>query len=221
MRARDRGSARRVGGPDRVIVLAGEDQNDCEIMAALIRAHRPDLSATAKLVRINDPVRLRRKSGADLSAAVKVLVGKARAKALQQKAQLVGFVVHEDLDGFTDSDYGKVRRVVAEELGRQCGGFGAALALAAWESEGWLLLFPDAFPRVRPRWKVPAQLRGRDSGRIKEPKEELKRRLGAPLFRESDGPLVAREALAHGLIAVPEGRNDSYSDFIRDLDGWS
>lgn len=204
-----------------MIVLAGEDQNDCEIMAALIRAHRPDLSATAKLVRINDPVRLRRKSGPDLSAAVKTLVGKARAKAVQQKAQLVGFVVHEDLDGFTDADYGKVRTAVTEELGRECGGFHTALALAAWESEGWLLLFPDAFPRVRPRWKVPAQLRGKDSGRVKEPKEELKRRLGAPPFRESDGPLVAREALAHGLIAAPEGRNDSYSDFVRDFDVWA
>ncbi|WP_306324413.1 hypothetical protein [Streptomyces venezuelae] len=203
-----------------MIVLAGEDQNDCEIMAALIRAHRPDLGASVKLVRINDPVRLRRKSGPDLSAAVKVLVGKARAKAVQQKAQLVGFVVHEDMDGFTDSDYAKVRTAVAEELGRQCGGLHTALALAAWESEGWLLLFPDAFPCVRPRWRVPAQLRGRDSGRIKEPKEELKRRLGAPLFRESDGPLVAREALAHGLIDAPEGRNDSYSDFVRDLVGW-
>ncbi|MEU7027716.1 hypothetical protein AB0A60_13620 [Streptomyces sp. NPDC046275] len=212
---------RHSGSQDGVIVLAGEDQNDCEIMAALIRAHRPDLAATAKLVRINDPVRLRKKSGPDLSAAVKALAGKARAKAVQQRAQLMGFVVHEDLDGFTDSDYRKVRTAVAEELGRQCGGFPTALAIAAWESEGWLLLFPDAFPRVRPRWKVPAQLRGRDSGRIKEPKEQLKRRLGAPLFRESDGPLVAREALAHGLIGVPDGRNDSYSDFVRDLDGWT
>ncbi|MYR56300.1 hypothetical protein GTY54_08585 [Streptomyces sp. SID625] len=190
-------------------------------MAALIRAHRPDLGATAKLVRINDPVRLRRKSGPDLAAAVKVLVGKARAKAVQRKAQLVGFVVHEDLDGFTDSDYGRVRAAVADELARQCAGLHTALALAAWESEGWLLLFPDAFPQVRPKWKVPAQLRGKDSGRIKEPKEELKRRLGSPTFRESDGPLVAREALTHGLIAAPEGRNDSYSDFVRDLADWA
>ncbi|MFF8444696.1 hypothetical protein ACF07U_27960 [Streptomyces californicus] len=41
-----------------------------------------------------------------------------------------------------------------------------------------------------------------------------------PLFRQSDGPLVAREALAHSLIAAPEGRNDSYNDFVRDLDSW-
>ncbi|URN14980.1 MULTISPECIES: hypothetical protein [Streptomyces] len=205
-----------------MIVLAGEDRNDCEIMAALIRAHRPDLGAIAKLVRINDPVRLRKKSGPDLASAVKALVGKARAKALQQRAQLLGLVVHEDLDGFTDTIYTKVRTAVSDELDRQCEGVHhTALALAAWESEGWLLLFPDAFPHVRPRWKVPSQLRGRDSGRLREPKEELKRRLGPPLFRESDGPLVARKALEHGLVPALEGRNDSYTAFVEDLKSWT
>lgn len=205
-----------------MIVLAGEDQNDCEIMAALIRAHRPDLDAAAKLVRINDPVRLRKKSGPDLTAAVGALVGKARAKARQQKAHLLGFVVHEDFDGFTDPDYSRIRTAVTDELGHQCDGFHhTALALAAWESEGWLLLFPDAFPHVRPRWRVPSRLRGKDTGRVKEPKEELKGRLGSPVFRESDGPLVARKALEHGLISAPEGRNDSYTDFVEDLKGWT
>ncbi|MFG3198508.1 hypothetical protein ACGFYT_20525 [Streptomyces sp. NPDC048208] len=221
MSARGRDDGRRTAPQSGVIVLAGEDQNDCEIMAALIRAHRPDLCTTSKLVRINDPVRLRRKSGDDLATAVKVLTGKARAKARQQKARLTGFVVHEDLDAFTGSDYGRVRKVITDELGRQEDGFRTALALAAWESEGWLLLFPEAFPRVRPRWRVPVQLRGRDSGRIKKPKQELKNRLGTPLFRESDGPLVARKALEHGLIPAPEGTNGSYADFVGDLKKWS
>ncbi|WOI62444.1 hypothetical protein [Streptomyces fradiae] len=167
-------------------------------------------------------MRLRRKSGPDLASAVKALVGKARAKALQQRSQLLGLVVHEDLDGFTDSGYTTVRAAVAGELDRQCEGtHHTALALAAWESEGWLLLFPEAFPHVRPRWKVPAQLRGRDHGRLKEPKEELKRRLGSPLFRESDGPLVARKALEHGLVPAHDGRNDSYTAFVEDLKGWT
>ncbi|WP_351232259.1 hypothetical protein [Streptomyces sp. NPDC002133] len=204
-----------------MIVLAGEDQNDCEILAALIRAHRPDVDTTAKLVRINDPVRLRKKSGPDLASAVKVLLGKARAKALQQKAQLYGFAVHEDLDGFTDSQYDKIRRALTDELDRQCGAFHTALALAAWESEGWLLLFPEAFPHVRPKWKVPAQLRGKDTGRINEPKEKLKHGLGTPTFRESDGPLVARKALENGLIPSPQGTNRSYADFVGDLEAWA
>lgn len=204
-----------------VIVLAGEDQNDCEILAALIRAHRPDLGTAAKLVRINDPVRLRRKSGPDLAAAVKVLVGKARAKALQQRAPLMGFVVHEDLDGYTDARYDRIRRTLADEFARQCTELRTALALAAWESEGWLLLFPDAFPHVRPRWKVPDRLIDKDTGRVKDAKEELKRGLGLPVFRESDGPEVAREALQHQLIPSPRGTNRSYEDFVGDLTEWN
>ncbi|MDN5385602.1 hypothetical protein QEP66_26640 [Streptomyces sp. LB8] len=204
-----------------VIVLAGEDRNDCEILASLIRAHRPDLGAAAKLVRINDPVRLRRKSGPDLAAAVKTLAGKARAKALQQRTTLLGFVVHEDLDGYTDAQYDRIRKALTDEFARQCQGFWTAVALAAWETEGWLLLFPDAFPRFRPSWKVPDRLLDRDTGRIKDAKEELKRGLGLPVFRESDGPKVALEALKHRLIPSPRGSNRSYADFVRELSGWT
>lgn len=204
-----------------VIVLAGEDQNDCQILAELIRAHRPDLSESTKLVRINDPVRLRRKSGPELAAAVKTLTGKARAKALRERAELLGFVVHEDLDGYTDADYDRIRKALADELTRQCQEFRTALALAAWESESWLLLFPDAFPHVRPRWKVPVRLLDKDTGRIKGAKEELKRGLGSPVFRESDGPAVARKALEHRLIPSPRGSNRSYADFVGDLTAWT
>lgn len=207
--------------PRGVVVLAGEDQNDCQILAELIRAHRPELSETAKLVRINDPVRLRRKSGAELAAAVRTLAGKARARALRECAELVGFVVHEDLDGFTDAGYDRVRKALADELTRQCPEFRTALALAAWESESWLLLFPDAFPHVRPRWKVPARLMDKDTGRIKDAKEQLKRGLGLPMFRESDGPAVAREAQVRRLIPSPRGSNRSYDDFVGDLARWT
>ncbi|WP_225844687.1 hypothetical protein [Streptomyces sp. HPF1205] len=203
-----------------VIVLAGEDQNDCQILAELIRAHRPDLSETAKLVRINDPVRLRGKSGAELAAAVKTLAGKARAKALRERADLLGFVVHEDLDGYADSGYDRIRKALTDELARQCPQFRTALALAAWESESWLLLFPDAFRHVRPRWKVPSKLLDKDTGRIRDAKEELRRGLGLPVFRESDGPAVAREALTRRLIPSPRGSNRSYDDFVGDLTGW-
>jgi hypothetical protein len=202
-------------------VLAGEDRNDCQILAELIRAHRPDLSESARLVRINDPVRLRRKSGTELAAAVRTLAGKARARALRDRADLLGFVVHEDLDGYADAGYDRIRKTLADELARQCPQFRTALALAAWESESWLLLFPDAFPHVRPRWKVPAKLLGKDTGRIRDAKEELKRGLGLPVFRESDGPAVAHEALTHRLIPSPRGSNRSYDDFVSDLTSWT
>jgi len=202
-----------------VIVLAGEDENDCKILAELIRAHHPGLG-NSKIVRINDPVRLKKKTGGDLESSVRTLVGKAKGKALQQKGSLVAFAVHEDLDGYTDERYRAVRKNIGDELHRQCP-TDSAYALAAWESEGWLLLFPEAFPHVRPKWKIPAQLRGKDTGLIDDPKGKLKRELKSPVFRESDGPLIAEAAAKHGLLTAPVGHNRSHADLLADLGGWT
>ncbi|WP_432197755.1 hypothetical protein [Streptomyces sp. bgisy027] len=201
-------------------MLAGEDTNDCQIVAELIKQHHPDLG-NARLVEIGDKTRLKTATGPDLTARVRTIIGKAKARALRAKGPLVGLVVHEDLDGYTDGQYTRVRANVAGALSREspCN---SALALAAWESEAWLLLFPDAFPAVRPNWKVPAQLQGRDTGTIKSPKEDLKRRLGSPAFRECDGPKVAEQARSLGLLASgTTGTNRSYKDFVHELGQWS
>ncbi|WP_329184624.1 hypothetical protein [Actinacidiphila glaucinigra] len=42
-----------------------------------------------------------------------------------------------------------------------------------------------------------------------------------PVFRESDGPAVARQALKHRLVPFPRGSNRSYGDFVDDLTGWT
>ncbi|MFC5214738.1 hypothetical protein [Streptomyces coerulescens] len=202
-----------------MIVLAGEDENDCKILAELVRAHHPGLG-NSRIVRINDPVRLKKKTGGDLASSVRALVGKAKGKALQQKGPLAAFAVHEDLDGYTDQRYRAVRKTIAAELNRQCPA-DSAYALAAWESEGWLLLFPEAFPHVRPKWKIPAQLRGKDTGLIDDPKGKLKRELKSPSFRESDGPLIAAAAAKHGLLTAPVGHNRSHTDLLTDFGRWT
>jgi hypothetical protein len=202
-----------------VIVLAGEDSNDCRIVAEIIKQHHPDLG-NARLVEISDKTRLKTATGPELAARIRTIIGKAKGRALRAKGPLVGLVIHEDLDGYTDAAYTRVRANVAGALSREspCN---SALALAAWESEAWLLLFPDAFPAVRPNWKVPAQLQGRDTGTIKSPKEELKRRLGSPAFREGDGPKVAEQARSLDLLASgPTGTNRSYKDFVHELGQW-
>ncbi|WP_328693520.1 hypothetical protein OHA74_40205 [Streptomyces phaeochromogenes] len=203
-----------------VIVLAGEDSNDCRIVAEIIKQHHPALG-NARLVEISDKTRLKTATGPELAARIRTIIGKAKGRALRAKGPLVGLVIHEDLDGYTDAAYTRIRANVAGALTREspCN---SALALAAWESEAWLLLFPDAFPAVRPNWKVPAQLRGRDTGNFKGPKEELKRRLVSPVFRESDGPKVAEQARSLGLLASgPTGTNRSYTDFVHELGQWS
>ncbi len=123
------------------------------------------------------------------------------------------------LNGFTDNRYRTIRKTLSEELARQspCD---AAPALASWEAEAWLLLFPGAFPHVHPRWKVSAQLRGNDTGMLRNPKKTLKAKLGSPTFRESDGALIAKEAYERGLLAQPQGRNRSYDDFVSELTTW-
>ncbi|WP_330291492.1 hypothetical protein [Streptomyces sp. NBC_00576] len=203
-----------------VIVLAGEDSNDCRIVAEVVKQHHADLG-NARLVEISDKTRLKTATGPELAARIRTIIGKAKGRALRAKGPLVGLVIHEDLDGYTDATYSRIRANVAGALAREspCN---SALALAAWESEAWLLLFPDAFPAVRPNWKVPAQLRGRDTGSIKSPKEELKRRLVSAAFRESDGPKVAEQARSLGLLASgPTGTNLSYTDFVHELGQWS
>lgn len=214
MTARGRGAHERG-----VIVLAGEDSNDCRIVAEIVKQHHPDL-AGARLVEISDKTRLKTANGPDLAARIRTIVGKAKGRALRARGPLVGLVIHEDMDGCTDTEYTRIRANVAGALSREspCN---SALALAAWESEAWLLLFPDAFPAVRPNWKIPSQLRGRDTGTLKSPKEELKRKLGSPTFRESDGPKVAEQARSSGLLASPSnGTNRSYEDFVDELGRW-
>ncbi|MEU2620829.1 hypothetical protein ABZ642_22280 [Streptomyces sp. NPDC007157] len=201
-------------------MLAGEDSNDCRIVAEIIKQHHPDLSG-ARLVEISDKTRLKTASGPELASRLRTIIGKAKGRALRAKGPLVGLVIHEDLDGYADAEYTRIRANVAGALSREspCN---SALALAAWESEAWLLLFPDAFPAVHSNWKVPAQFQGRDTGNLKSPKEELKHRLGSPAFRESDGPKVAESARSLGLLASgPTGTNRSYRDFVHELGQWS
>ncbi|MCK1795204.1 hypothetical protein MTQ01_04105 [Streptomyces sp. XM4193] len=215
-------SRRQIGSAGRdVVVLAGESANDRRILAAFIRAAHPELASSVALAEITDPVRLRRKVGADLATAASTLASKARGKARLKGGQLVGLVVHEDMDSGTGPDYDAARRTVSHALTRAAGAASSVYALAAAESEAWLLLFPRAFSLYRASWSIPAAWKGKDSGRRQNPKEDLAAVLLKPRFRESDGPEVAEIALRHGLLAKPEGTNRSHQDFVADISRWS
>lgn len=209
-----KGKGAKASSDTSVIVIAGEDSNDRKALDVLVRELRPTLSS--RLVHISDPVRLKTATGDNLTQRIRTVVNKAKGRAARDRAQLAGIVVHEDLDASTGPAYAAVRHRIAAALARHspCG---TALALAAEETEAWLLLFPDAFPRVHPGWSVPAQLRGRNTGTVKDPKELLQKRLGSPVYRESEGPDIMGAARDAGLIGSPVGTNQSYSDFVTDL----
>ncbi|GAA2640937.1 hypothetical protein GCM10010307_41700 [Streptomyces vastus] len=132
----------------------------------------------------------------------------------------MGIAVHEDMDACPGPAYDSARRTVSVALAKASGACSSVYALAAAESEAWLLLFPDAFPLHRPPWKIPASWRGKDTGRRQTPKEDLATELQCPRYRETDGPEIASKALAHGLINEPTGSNRSYSEFVADLAKW-
>ncbi|MGW4892471.1 hypothetical protein ACWEQL_09420 [Kitasatospora sp. NPDC004240] len=206
------------GGKARIIVVAGESSNDREAITHLVRAQLS--SFTGKIASINDPVALKDATGTNLSSRVTKIVQKANAVATKEKADLYGLAVHLDLDDVSNDHYDAVRAKLQAEFDIRCPAR-LALALAVWETEGWLLLFPDAFPEVHTAWKVPQQLRNRDTTQIRNPKEELQRRLGAPRYRESDSQLVVHAAVRLGHApSGATGRNRSYRDFLDDLSTW-
>ncbi|MGQ4511886.1 hypothetical protein [Streptomyces sp. DW26H14] len=219
MSARGRRGTGRPAGRG-VVVLAGESANDRRMLAALIKAAHPELARAVSLTEITDPVRLRKKSGAALATAADTLVRKARGKARLRAGEFVGIAVHEDMDACPGPEYDAARRDVSAALSRAAGTSSSVYALAAAESEAWLLLFPDAFPLYRPSWTVPAAWRGKDTGRRQRPKEDIEAEFSSPPFRESDGPEVMSRALDHGLLTRPVGSNRSYSEFVADLTAW-
>ncbi|MFI1565012.1 hypothetical protein ACH4ZX_18500 [Streptomyces sp. NPDC020490] len=203
-----------------IVVLAGESANDRRILASLIKGLHPTLAAEVMLTEITDPVRLRKKTGEELATAANVLVNKARGKARLKKGSLVGVFVHEDMDAPPGPAYDSARRNVSAALARAAGSSESVYALAAAESEAWLLLFPEAFTLYRTSWKLPTSWQGKDTGRRRTPKEDLEAELRSPRFRETDGPEIASKALAHGLLSEPKGTNRSFSEFALDLSAW-
>ncbi|MEU6346443.1 hypothetical protein ABZ883_36460 [Streptomyces sp. NPDC046977] len=190
------------------------------MLATFIRAAHPELVAAITLTEITDPVRLRKKSGAELATAAGTLVGKARGKARLKAGDFVGIAVHEDMDACPGPAYDSARKAVSNALAKATGVSASVYALAAAESEAWLLLFPEAFTLYRPSWKIPAAWQGKDSGRRQTPKEDLEGILTTPRFRESDGPEIASAALTNGLLTKPMGSNRSYQEFIEDISSW-
>ncbi|MGW0841207.1 hypothetical protein ACWD26_13730 [Streptomyces sp. NPDC002787] len=203
-----------------IVVLAGESSNDRRILASFIKAVHPELASAVLLTEITDPVRLRKKTGPELATAAGTLVNKARGKAKLKNGDLVGIAVHEDMDACPGPAYDSARRAVSSALDKAAGACEAVYALAAAESEAWLLLFPDAFALHRPSWKLPDSWQGKDTGRRRTPKEDLEAVFGSPRFRESDGPEIASKALVQGLLTQPKGSNRSYSEFVSDLSAW-
>ncbi|WP_328506486.1 hypothetical protein [Streptomyces sp. NBC_00391] len=214
-----------------LIVVAGEGDYDREVLRHLLPALLP--VPHLKVVPIRGDKTDLSKADRQLSPRVEKLRRLAQAMAVKERARLMGIVVHVDFDAVIDERYHSTRERISEELARafsaQCE---SALALAVSSTEGWLMLFPEAFPEVNKGWRLPDNICHRDLGKIGDAKKHLKTILKQPAYSESDAPDLMRKAVAvmrehqragrkDGLdITNPKGKNQSYTDFVRDLGGW-
>lgn len=199
-----------------VIVVAGEGDYDRKVLQHLIPALHPGQCPEVRMMK--KPIRLAR-AQSKLSPRLQDI--KNHALALADTAELAGIVIHADLDGVADDSYTKLRHRINEEMRSTFKGTPSALALAAYEIEAWLMLFPDAFPKVKPHWKVRDADCRRDLAKLEKAKEHLVKYLGKPPYRESDAPAIMQAAVQGGHVSpLPAGKNRSYADFVEDLAAW-
>ncbi|MDT0442867.1 hypothetical protein [Streptomyces johnsoniae] len=200
-------------GKSPVIVVAGEGDNDRQVLRHLIRAVRQD----AKILNIKKKTALRL---ADKELTPRVNEIRRLAQVAAARSELTGIVVHVDLDTVDEDQYVRVRARIGAEL-RKAFSCPSALALAAWETEAWLMQFPAAFGKVNAGWVLKDRYRGCDLSKVHDPKKRLKEHSWKPPYEESDAPRVMENALgSDGKLLVPDGKNRSFEEFMAELTRW-
>ncbi|MFI1153585.1 hypothetical protein [Streptomyces sp. NPDC020817] len=208
-----RPKARGGKGKSPIIVVAGEGDNDRQVLRHLITAVHPG----AKIVNLKKKTIL---SQADTSLSPRVAELRRLSQAASVGAELAGIVVHVDLDAVDDAKYIRVRERISAELRKEFG-CPSALALAAFEMEAWLMQFPSAFTKVNSRWVLKARYKGCDLTKVDTPKEKLKDHDWDPPYEERAAPEIMGHVFGSkdGAMA-PDGKNRSYEEFMAELRAW-
>ena len=188
-------------------------------LESLLEEKHPDLRGS--IVQIQDPVRLHKATGTNLTKRVRSILNKAEGVAEKHEpgTRVACLYVHEDFDAVDGPDYVKTHQRVEQEIRRQLGHGHYVLAVA--EMEAWMLLFPEALSKVVRTWKVPAKHLGKDTGRFPDPKGVLKREVSkgkGRRYTESDAPDVFRAVIEGGYLNSSRGSNSSWTHFWRGVE---
>ncbi|WP_246264275.1 hypothetical protein [Acrocarpospora pleiomorpha] len=197
-----------------VVVLVGEDSNDRRCLRTLLEEHCPDMRG--RLVEINPSMKFWAAGNERLDERVDRLRKLVNARAAREGAEVACVFVHEDLDRADSSEYPVLRERVEKAMNKALGS--AHYVLAVWETEAWLLLFPDALAAFVANWQLPARYRGRDTGRLSDPKRILMNEVSRSgrRYRESDAPEIFEKAREMRLLAHPVGSNRSWTQLCGD-----
>ncbi|MEW2552377.1 hypothetical protein AB0957_11605 [Streptomyces zhihengii] len=196
--------------------MAGEGDYDRKVLQHLLPALHPGECPEVRMLK--KPIRLAR-AHATLTPRLQDI--KKHAAGIADTAELAGIVIHADLDGVADDSYDTLRRRLREEMNGVFKGTPSALALAAYEIEAWLMLFPKAFTALHPGWTLRETDCRRDLAKLEKAKEHLMKQLGEPAYRLSDAPLIMKKAVEGGHVShKPPGNNRSFLDFAKDIAAW-
>ncbi|WNG26199.1 hypothetical protein F0U62_20845 [Cystobacter fuscus] len=207
-----------------LVLVFGEDENDTRSIRELIEALRPDLAGKVQhrrqpLVLIKDA---RPEDVPERARKIAEAVDIERATS-----EVVCVFAHEDQDGLEPAHEATCQKIEAALLKAGCP---AHAVVPAWELEAWWFMWPEAVQAVRPRsWRLPDDHLGKQVGRIRDAKEELRRRLvpkelkpekrkGFPHYQESDSPAIARQVREKKLARTPKASSGSYTRFMASVD---
>jgi len=209
------------GKPRRKVILVfGENQNDTDAIKQFILALAPDADVRVDAMR-RPPVNLRDAPQQSIPDRVSI-IGKL-IDAAEVDADVIAVFAHEDCDAVEPSHLVLADRIEAAFHSRGYPFVWAATP--AWETEAWLMLWPEAFEKHVPSWR-PLNTSGRSVGLIENAKEFVARSVELPHghgrgYRESDAPKLAEIVRHEGWIRTPAARSDSFNEFARKVDALS
>ncbi|MBX3273019.1 MAG: hypothetical protein KF729_22340 [Sandaracinaceae bacterium] len=193
-----------------MVLVFGENEHDRMSLVQLMRALRTDCpkieTRRRPLVLIkNRDAAEQRKS----AAAIADVVG-----ADQRRFDVRLVVAHEDADALEPA-----HEALAERTERLLGekGIRAVAATAAWETEAWWYLWPDAVLAVNSKWRHPNRQKT-DVGKLRDAKEQLRRDLRPKQgrtrdYEESDSPEIARLVRERGIVDAHAATSNSFRRF--------
>lgn len=203
----------------KIALVFGESENDTKALTLILRHIWAETGWVIE-ARKKPPVLIKDAKISDVPSRVSKIMGIVRAASVD--AEVMAVVAHEDCDAVEPAHQSLQEKIEAAFSGED---LQVLPATPAWETETWLMLWPDAFPEVVSSWPVLEKYRNRNVGSIVDAKEELAHAVVATgskrAYRESDAPTVFSIVINKGWLRATRAKSDSWSSFLARADALS
>ncbi len=200
------------------VLVYGESDNDTKALKEFMIGLKPSLAGKVQ-TRREPLVLIKNARPEEVKSRAERITNAVKAERVRYEVNCV--FAHEDCDDLEPAHLAVCKKI---EDALHDAGCPSHSVVPAWEMEAWFFLWPEAVQAVSKSWRLPDDYRGRHVGKIKDAKEELKRKVvphgikkqDRQHFREyeeSDAPTIARNVRERGEVNTPAGRSDSYERF--------